>query len=256
MKDLVEGVIRLLEQKESFALATIVKQRGSAPRDSGAHMAIRADGGILGTIGGGLLEALVQQHAVHVLQEHKMHVLELNLTCRQAAQMDMICGGQVEVLIDFIDVQEAGYLDIYRGILSSSKSGQRAWLVTSLSPNESVCRTRQCLVKNSSEIIGWEGCPSGDLESLLPQMPNIRSFTVFDDLQLMIEPLGCSGTTYVFGGGHIAHKLVPLLNMVEFATVVVDDRVEYANIERFTTADQIIVSDFTSVFNELDIDEQ
>ncbi|HWP96639.1 MAG TPA: XdhC family protein, partial [Syntrophomonadaceae bacterium] len=46
------------------------------------------------------------------------------------------------------------------------------------------------------------------------------------------------------------------LNMVEFATVVVDDRVEYANIERFTTADQIIVSDFTSVFNELDIDEQ
>jgi xanthine dehydrogenase accessory factor len=255
MKNIVESIISLLEQGESFALATIVDRRGSAPRDSGAHMVVRQDGSIFGTIGGGLMEALVKQHAAQVIDEHKMYVMGVNLTCRQAAQTDMICGGEVEVLIDFIDAKEKGYLGIYRGLLNSSKLGQRTWLVTALPRDESEHRTRQCLVKNDGAVIGLDGDPSDWLVSFLPRVYKSRVFTVLDDPSLIIEPLTGSGVAYVFGGGHIGQKLVPLLNMVDFTTVVIDDRAEYANQNRFATADQIIVTDFDSALAGLTIDE-
>ncbi|MFP4584649.1 MAG: XdhC family protein, partial [Desulfococcaceae bacterium] len=48
---------RLLAANEPVAMATILARAGSAPRLAGTRMLIRRDGSIVGTIGGGLLEA-------------------------------------------------------------------------------------------------------------------------------------------------------------------------------------------------------
>ena len=50
----------LLTNGESFALAVIVSRSGPAPRDVGTRMVVRADLSIVGTIGGGVLEAQVR----------------------------------------------------------------------------------------------------------------------------------------------------------------------------------------------------
>ena len=47
------------------------------------------------------------------------------------------------------------------------------------------------------------------------------------------EPLVQAGTVYIFGGGHVAQELVPVLAHVGFRCVVYDDRAEFANPQVF-----------------------
>lgn len=62
---------------------------------------------------------------------------------------------------------------------------------------------------------------------------------------------------YIFGGGHVAKALEPILRHVDFETYIIDDREEYANPERFPDAEEtIVVSDFGHCFDEIDPDEE
>ena len=70
------------------------------------------------------------------------------------------------------------------------------------------------------------------------------------------EPLQRAGTVYVFGGGHVAQELVPVIAHVGFKCVVYDDRPEFANSRLFPDAVNTIVGDFTSVFDKVTIREQ
>ena len=63
-------------------------------------------------------------------------------------------------------------------------------------------------------------------------------------------------TAYIFGGGHVAYALEPVLRHVDFKTVIVDDREEYSNPERYPNAERTIVcDDFDNAFDELELDE-
>lgn len=53
-----------------------------------------------------------------------------------------------------------------------------------------------------------------------------------------------NGTVYIFGGGHVAQELVPLLHHLDFKCVVFDDRSEFANPEIFPNAYKCIVGNF------------
>ena len=61
---------KLEEQNCPFAMAQIVDSRGSTPRHS-AQMLVRADGSIVGTIGGGMVERKVIEESLQALQERK-----------------------------------------------------------------------------------------------------------------------------------------------------------------------------------------
>ena len=62
---------------------------------------------------------------------------------------------------------------------------------------------------------------------------------------------------FIFGGGHVARALEPVLRHVDFETYIIDDRTEYANKERFPEAAATIVcSDFDHCFDEIDPDEE
>ncbi len=58
---------KLEEQNCPFAMAQIVDSRGSTPRHS-AQMLVRADGSIVGTIGGGMVERKVIEESLQALQ--------------------------------------------------------------------------------------------------------------------------------------------------------------------------------------------
>lgn len=64
---------RLEEENKPFALAQIIESRGSTPRHSG-QMLVLADGSIVGTIGGGMVERLVIDQALEALSERKARV--------------------------------------------------------------------------------------------------------------------------------------------------------------------------------------
>ena len=71
MKELMEKAKNLLEQDESFVMATIVAHAGSTPREAGSRMIVRENGEFFGTIGGGLVEAIVQKKAKEIFLKYK-----------------------------------------------------------------------------------------------------------------------------------------------------------------------------------------
>lgn len=81
---------------EPFVLVTIIGVEGSAPRTTGTRMAVRADGSIIGTIGGGRLEERVKEEASSLLGSTDLCRIELRL----GPDLGMCCGGVVEVLLE------------------------------------------------------------------------------------------------------------------------------------------------------------
>lgn len=99
-KELVDTVVNLLEQGETFVLATIVRTKGSTPREVGASLVVLPDGRMFGTIGGGCAEAEVRQRALEVLQKRKAGLYRLDLTAEVAEDEGMVCGGIMDVFLE------------------------------------------------------------------------------------------------------------------------------------------------------------
>lgn len=100
MSDFFEEILKIKEEGKSAALATIIGTRGSTPREVGAKMLILEDGKILGTIGGGCLEAEVWQEAMKIIKEEKPRTVHFDLTDKKAEDNGMICGGVMDIYIE------------------------------------------------------------------------------------------------------------------------------------------------------------
>src|SRR5438552_1110610 len=113
--ELFQEVARRSAAREPFVLCTVTATDRSAPRDAGAKMIVAADGAIVGTVGGGPLEAVVIQEAVHLLkQEGTSCQRRFALTTAGDAaeplppsgpipdELGMKCGGEVTVFLDVV----------------------------------------------------------------------------------------------------------------------------------------------------------
>ena len=100
MTDIYQEIVRIKSEGEEAALVTIVTTTGSTPREEGAKMLVKADGSILGTIGGGNLEAQVIEEAIKVIGQGKPKRIHIGLTAKEVEEEGMLCGGELEVFIE------------------------------------------------------------------------------------------------------------------------------------------------------------
>src|SRR5947209_15200932 len=98
--DLYEELVRLRRLGQKSALATIVDVRGSIPSYQSAKLLIREDGSMVGTIGGGCVEAEVWNAAREVLETEKPRHLSFSLGQDAAYDNGLICGGQLDVYVE------------------------------------------------------------------------------------------------------------------------------------------------------------
>ena len=90
----------LVDHGQPVALATIVRTRGSTPREVGAQMLIKADGSTIGTIGGGCGEADVWSEAMEALRDGNPRLLDVDLLHDQDIEGGRACGGIMTVFIE------------------------------------------------------------------------------------------------------------------------------------------------------------
>jgi xanthine dehydrogenase accessory factor len=100
MDDIYQEIVRVKTGGGEAALVTVVSASGSTPREEGAKMLVKPDGSIIGTIGGGSLEAQIIDEAVKVIRQGKPRRLHRSLTAKEAGEEGMICGGDLEVFIE------------------------------------------------------------------------------------------------------------------------------------------------------------
>ncbi len=238
MKQLIQEMAELCGRGESFALATVATRNGSAPRSAGAKMLVRQDGSTSGTVGGGILEAQVTELARKVLRSQQAVLQGFKFTGADAATMDAICGGEVEVLVEWLDAGDTEVAAVIHDLEASIRGHQKIWLVSTLpAAGLAPCHA---LVHSDGRVTG--SLPAGlSTETIL----ELRQPALVETGagRTLLEPLDISGTAFIFGAGHVSRSLAEFTKAVGFWTVVLDDRADYANAGRFPTADELVVLD-------------
>jgi xanthine dehydrogenase accessory factor len=101
-QEIYQEIARLSTMGREAAVATVISDYGSTPREKGAKMLVRADGSIMGTIGGGNIEKQVIQEALAVIRNGKPKKLAYRLQAGE--EVGMICGGDMEIFIEPIQI--------------------------------------------------------------------------------------------------------------------------------------------------------
>ena len=127
MTNMFREIEKSLAAGEPVAVASIVRASGSAPRHQGSRCGVRTDGAVVGTIGGGLVEAKTQQTSLESLADGRARLLEMRLDNKELAADGMVCGGTVDiVVVPWLDEQ----LDLARAAAAALDGGPPAVLVT------------------------------------------------------------------------------------------------------------------------------
>jgi xanthine dehydrogenase accessory factor len=103
VKEVLQAALRAEEQGEPAALVTVVSTEGSTPQKAGAKMVVYADGRIVGTIGGGCVEAEMTWRARQVIETRRVEMASYDLTPDQAGEDGLVCGGRMQVFIEPIE---------------------------------------------------------------------------------------------------------------------------------------------------------
>lgn len=257
MQNLWEQLGDFLDAGEAVVVATIVDHSGSTPRTSGSRMVVRSGGRIAGTIGGGRLEAEVMKDAAAMLGAEGARVRSFRLDAGDVVDtMDMICGGRVTVLLESLPPGDPGR-DVFDAVRDRSRKGPRSLLVTRLEDGPGVRPVGRCLIDEEGESRGDAFLPPGRAREIWRRWDGRRSAAALemDGAALYLFPVLGAETVFLFGAGHVSREVSRLCPPVGFRTVVVDDRPEFANVERFRGAGDIrVVNDFSAAFDGLAVD--
>src|ERR1700740_1693166 len=108
--DVLEELVRLRRAGQKSALATIVSVKGSIPSYESAKLLVRDDGSMMGTIGGGCVEAEVWTAAREVIESEKPKNLTFSLGQDAAYDNGLICGGQLNIFVDTVTPEPHAYI--------------------------------------------------------------------------------------------------------------------------------------------------
>jgi len=164
LREVLQAALEAEARGERAALVTVVATEGSTPQKAGARMLVHADGRIVGTIGGGCLEAEMTSRARAAIEGRKPRLVSYDLNPEQAGEDGLVCGGR---------------------------------------------------------------------------------------MQVFIEPIEGTPVLCLFGAGHVAQPLARMAKACGFRVELADDRVKFANQERFPEADLIVVDDFPSAAGKM-----
>jgi xanthine dehydrogenase accessory factor len=103
VREVLEAALRAEAEGEPVALVTVVSTEGSTPQKAGAKMLVHADGRLVGTIGGGCLEAEMTRRARQAIDDRRVQLASYDLTPEEAGEDGLVCGGRMKVLIEPIE---------------------------------------------------------------------------------------------------------------------------------------------------------
>jgi len=95
-------MLRLIDSRTPFAVATVVKASGSVPGKPGAKMILTSDGTKIGTVGGAGLEERVVERCRESIESGKSGLHSFTLWHEAVGGLDSLCGGSVEVHVESV----------------------------------------------------------------------------------------------------------------------------------------------------------
>lgn len=258
MKNLYLKIAGNQHNISGYVLATVIKSVGSTPQKPGASAIFDSKGLAAGTIGGGVLEARIQEKAMSIAGTSKPVICSFHLDSSSGEEEDAWCGGRIKVLID-------PYLSAHREIFEKIKESMDAGIpgvlvtvVTNVSEDQLIIQ-RYWISENDKK-----GIPdslydeiSGDIRRIteasdpyafgLIEKPAAAG--VESERTIIIEQLKPLPSLLIAGAGHIGKVVAHLGKLLDFDVTVIDDRPEYANKENLPDADRIITENIAEALS-------
>ncbi|HLX58509.1 MAG TPA: XdhC family protein [Ktedonobacteraceae bacterium] len=288
MQELNRELIQHLEAGETVAVATIVRRKGSVPREVGAKMLVQRGGKISGTVGGGCGEADVWRAALNVIDTRRPNTVQVDLTEEIAMESQGVCGGIFDVFIQpwhaASGEEQPGMLAIAQTISHALESERAVALATIIAAGAEwrACIGQHMLVHENGETIGALSLPGpraglttqliqaaqtaiasgkphvehvgGPLSNETPAVTRQNEYhTDSAWAEIFVEPFVPPPVLLVAGAGHIAAPLAALAHLMNYSVSVTDDRASFANRERFPSAKQLLVGDIESTLRNYPI---
>ena len=238
MRHILGDVTAELAAGRPVVLATILSSEGSAPRGIGAGMAVLADGSQRGTIGGGSVEYEAARRARTLFEARGSCVETYLLHPNEVADLGRICGGRVHVLFEHL-APDAPTRELFSALAERAKRGQPAFLVRAIE-NDAV--TDMGMFDGESLLFAKRIA-----REEIGELTASRAVLTEGATQLLIEPVGATSRVYLFGGGHVSQKLVPVLAYVDFRVVVLEDRPEFAEAALLPSAEDVRLCAFDNI---------
>lgn len=240
MKSIFEKIRSELLCGKDAVLVTIIDENGSSPRGSGARMLVGAEGQLLGTVGGGYCEKLAEELALECLRDRKsvnhLYMLHRN----EQEDIGAVCGGDVTMHFQYIPAGDAAWLELVEKTLECLEAQTRAWFF------EHLDGSLASLVNDRIELIAGG---SVEADKWMLGSGNICTPSYFS------SPLPVRERAILFGAGHCAKALAPILQTVGFKVTVFDERAAFANAERFPGAEEIVCGDYSRICEYLTLNE-
>ena len=107
--DILSTASRWLSEGRRICMATIIRRKGSAPREVGAKMVMSSDGKTAGSIGGGGAEKEILDRMAEAIRSNKPVVVDFDLS-GDSEDLDAMCGGDISVFIEPMGVARRLYI--------------------------------------------------------------------------------------------------------------------------------------------------
>jgi len=189
--DIYDEIVRLRRLGQKAALATIVQVRGSIPSYESAKLLVREDGSMIGTVGGGCVEAEVWTAAREVMETEKPRHLSFNLGQDAAYDNGLICGGQLDIFVEPVIPPPRAFIFGAGHISKSlSKVAALAGFATTIIDDRDTFANRERFPE-ADEVF------AGEYEEVFPKLPiNETSYLIIvtrghrDDMRVLRMAVG------------------------------------------------------------------
>jgi xanthine dehydrogenase accessory factor len=207
----------LIREGRQGALATVARVRGSTPVPAGTKMLVGTEGRLIGTVGGGCVEADVIGAALEAQSRKRPSLLTHHLNADLAGDLGLSCGGTVDIFVEPLIAD-----DNYLRVLDAAASADSG------------------LVRTAVE---WTAGPHKTFEPLAPGQEYGEAATLTRDGRFMEERLTQAPRVLVFGAGHVGTAIANAAAAAGFRVIVIDDRAEYADASRFSKPTAVLTAD-------------
>lgn len=269
---MVDELLQTLQQELAagapVAVATLVRRRGSVPREVGAKMLVHRDGRISGTVGGGCGEAEVWRAALSVLDTGRPRIVQVSLLDEIALESQGVCGGIFEVfvqrwqhapqpdqpaMLELLDEMQAALAREQAVVLATVVAAGGEWRGA---PGQHLLYLEEGGMLGSLALPGAAPAEAAEviqqaaratLQAAAATLIRVSGASAATWAEIFLEPLVPPPALLIAGAGHIAVPLAALASLMKFSVSVTDDRAAFANRERFPTARHLLVGDIAAI---------
>ena len=240
MRDVLEKIDAWRLAEDEYAVSTVVKTWGSAPRPVGSKLVATRKGGVAGSVSAGCVEGAVIDESREVMKTGVPRLLTFGVADEDAWQVGLACGGTIQVFVEPGSAFEGVYEQIKRHL-----EEREPFAVVSVLEGMPERLNRKLVVLE-------DGSTEGDLEIPGQEENLVRLALEFlagenggtteleDGTVLFVEVYPQPPKLIIVGAVHFAEPLVAIANTIGFDTIVVDPRRAFANRERFPDANQVL----------------